>query len=243
MITTVGNNFGAQAIHINDFQSEDFIVLNARFDVDTTLPEYQQAAELELYVPELSISRSSVTSCYIKSEELLWEGESYEELVPLATTVKTWVKDANTICFEKLGCYDTLGKFTILVCTLYARRGTRGSLASVQTTALTFNYQTVQMKCGHLCYVADNWCFLTFYYKDVYDGWGEPIVAELQGFPKDVSADLFLVGGSHQASCQGVYVAEGRIENGILNIPHTSTKQSATGSDPFVFLFAVRNKQ
>ena len=100
MITSKGNNFGAPAIQICDFQSDDFIVLNARFDVDTTTEEYQQAEQLELYVPNLAISRSSVTSCFIKSEELLWEGKSYEELVPLATTVKTWVKDANTICFE-----------------------------------------------------------------------------------------------------------------------------------------------
>lgn len=243
MITSKGNNFGAPAIQICDFQSDDFIVLNARFDVDTTTEEYQQAEQLELYVPNLAISRSSVTSCFIKSEELLWEGKSYEELVPLATTVKTWVKDANTICFEKLGCYDTLGKFTILVCTLYARKGTRGPLATVQTTPVTFNYQTTPMRCSNICYVAENWCFLTFYYRDVYDGWGEPIIAQLEGFPTDVATDIFLVGGTHQANCPGVYVAEGRIENGMLNIPQTSTKQRSTGSDPFVYLFAVRNKQ
>lgn len=243
MIISTGNNFGAPAIQINDFQTEDFIVLNAIFEVDTTSAEYQQATELELYLPELTISRSSVTSCYIKSEELLWPGETYEQLTPLATTVKTWVKAPNTICFEKLGIYDTLGKFAILICTLYAKRGTRGPLATVKTAPITLNYQTTQMKCGTLCYVAENWCFLTIYYKDVITGWGEPIIAQLEGFPADVSADLFLVGGSPQANFPGAYAAQGKIENGILTIPQTSKAQSATGSDPFIYLFAVRNTQ
>ncbi|MBQ8645543.1 MAG: hypothetical protein IJ476_04135 [Bacteroidales bacterium] len=241
MITSIGNNFGAGPIQINDFQSEGFIVLNARFDVDTTAPQYSQAAQLELYVPQLSLSRSSVTSCYIKTEELLWPGESYEELVPLGTTVKTWVKDANTICFEKLGIYDSLGKFTIIICTLYAPRGTRGTLPKVETTPITFNYQTAQMKTSSLCYIAENWCFLTFYYKDVITGWGEPITAQLEGFPTDITVDLLLIGGNIQATVPGVYAAEGKIQNGILEIPQTSTAQRATGSDPFAYLFAVRN--
>ena len=40
MITTTGNNFGAGAIQINDFQSADLIVLNAKFNIDTTTEEF-----------------------------------------------------------------------------------------------------------------------------------------------------------------------------------------------------------
>lgn len=243
MITTTGNNFGASSIQIQDFQAQDYIILNAKFDVDTTTDEYQQSSDLELYVPNLSISKSSVTSCFFRSEKLLWEGESYEEVVTVGTTLKTWIKDSNTICFEKLGIYDSLGKITILICTMYAKRGVRGSLLPGEHSNIIFNYETTTMRQGYSCYIAPEWCFFTFYYSDVYDGWGEPIKAQLEGFPTDISVDIFLIGGGQQTGCPGVYVAEGRIENGVLDIPHTSTTQRNTGSDPFVYLFAVRNKQ
>lgn len=241
MITSTGNNFGAGPIQIQDYQSAELIVLNTRFNIDTTTAEYRQAEQLEIYLPELSISQSSVTSCCIKTEELLYEGMSYEELVPVGTIVKTWIKDSHTLCIEKLREYSHLPQLTILINTLYAKRGIRGELPQAQTTPLTLNYQTTEMRSSHCCYVSENWVFLSLYYKDVYYGWGEPIIAEMEGFPKDVTADIFLMGGTQQTSCPGVYIAEGTISSGVLNIPKTSTKQRSTGSDPLIYLFAVRN--
>ena len=45
MITSTGNNFGGSAIEIKDYQSEKLIVLNAKFDIDTTSEAYQRADE------------------------------------------------------------------------------------------------------------------------------------------------------------------------------------------------------
>ena len=243
MITTTGNNFGAGAIQINDFQSADLIVLNAKFNIDTTTEEFAKAQVLELYLPELTLNQSSVTSCYIKTEELLYPGKDYEELVQVGTIVKTWIKDSHTLCIEKLEEYSHMPQYTILLATLYAKRGVRGDLVSADLTEVEFNYQTTNMRTTRGCYVNENWAFFCFYYMDIYQGWGEPIVAELIGFPTDISMDIFLLGGGQQTSCPGVYVAEGTISNGVLNIPQTSTKQRDTGSDPFVYVFAVRNKQ
>ena len=66
MITSTGNNFGGSAIEIKDYQSEKLIVLNAKFDIDTTSEAYQRADVLEIYVPDLTLNKSAEAACYIR---------------------------------------------------------------------------------------------------------------------------------------------------------------------------------
>lgn len=60
MFNSTGNNFGAGSIQFKDYQAENYVVLNAKFSYDPTNAAYQAADALEIYVPDLSINRSTV---------------------------------------------------------------------------------------------------------------------------------------------------------------------------------------
>ena len=60
MFKSTGNHFGGPEITFKDYQDEHEIVLNAIFEYDSTNPAYQNATELEIHVPDLSLSKSAV---------------------------------------------------------------------------------------------------------------------------------------------------------------------------------------
>ena len=93
MITAIGNNFGAGQISLKDYQNEKLVVLNGKFSFSNKSQEFMDASVLEITVPALSISRSGMSGCYIMFQS---EGKFY------GTTLKTWVKNRNTLCIEKL---------------------------------------------------------------------------------------------------------------------------------------------
>ena len=100
MITTIGNNFGADQFQIKDFQNEKTVVLNGKFSFNNKSEAFKAASVLEIYVPELSIPKSGMSGAYIMFES---EGKFY------GTTVKTWLKNQNTICIEKLDHWSDPG--------------------------------------------------------------------------------------------------------------------------------------
>lgn len=92
MIVSTGNNFGAGEILMKDYQNENLVALNSKICFDPKNEDFHKASQLEIYVPDLSIPRSCISGCFI--------------LVPIedrfyVTTLKTWVKDRNTVCVEK----------------------------------------------------------------------------------------------------------------------------------------------
>lgn len=67
-IISTGNNFGhAGGVEFNAFLSENAIVLNGRFSVDTASEEYRSAEVLEVYLPQLPMERSAVADgwCFL----------------------------------------------------------------------------------------------------------------------------------------------------------------------------------
>ena len=60
MFNSTGNNFGAGVIQFKDVQESNYIVLNAKFTCSPQSAEYQAAEVLEIKVPKLSISRSTI---------------------------------------------------------------------------------------------------------------------------------------------------------------------------------------
>ena len=96
MITSTGNNFGAGQITLKDFQNEKVLVLNGKFTFNNKSEAFKAATVLEIYVPTLSIPKSGMSGCYIQFDV---DGRLS------GTTVKTWVKDRNTICFINMSFY------------------------------------------------------------------------------------------------------------------------------------------
>ena len=118
MITAIGNNFGAGQISLKDYQNEKLVVINGKFSFSNKSKAFLNASVLELYLPKLSIPKSGMSGCYIMFES---EGKFY------GTTLKTWVKNRNTLCIEKLDYWsDQTDEYTIYLLSLYVPKGQRG---------------------------------------------------------------------------------------------------------------------
>ena len=65
----------------------------------------------------------------------------------------------------------------------------------------------------------------------------------LEGFPTDVSIDICITGFPHQADVLGGGTYLGRLENGVITIPKPSASNSGTSYEPFIYFFAVRDKE
>ncbi len=243
-IISTGNNFGhVGGMEFNAFLSENAIVLNGRFSVDTASEEYRSAEVLEVYLPQLPMERSAVSNAYIRTSVTVGQGTRYEKTENIGTVVKAWIKGGNTLCIEKFTEYDGNGSFEILLCSMFTTRGYRGVVAKLAKTAVKFTVLSeVSARASDLmCAVADGWCFLHLYFSTSGDLFRQDIRAQLEGFPEDASADVFLVGGGQQTGLKGTYVAEGHIGDGILIVTKTSASMGDTGEYPFLFAFIARD--
>ena len=245
MITSIGNNFGCNAIEMKDYQSEKVVVLNAKFTIDPKNEAYKNASVLEIYVPDLTFAKSSNSSCYIRSEQLMWPDQSYRKTYGVGTVLTTWIKDKNTICIEKLPIYDELESIDIILATLYVQKGKRTTIKKSKVTKLNFVYQNYDMyESDVICVVEEDWCFLTASFSDNgYNYMKEDFVITLEGFPTDVSIDICITGFPHQADVLGGGTYLGRLENGVITIPKPSASNSGTSYEPFIYFFAVRDKE
>ena len=117
MFNSTGNNFGAGVIQFKDVQESNYIVLNAKFTCNPQSAEYQAAEVLEISVPKLSISRSTIAGVVarFKYSETSY---GYTNIYDAGTVLKSWVKDANTICIEKLSIFDDRQELIIYIQTL-----------------------------------------------------------------------------------------------------------------------------
>ena len=243
-IISTGNNFGhAGGIELDAFLSENVIVLNGRFSVDTTSEEYRSAEALEVYLPQLPMAKSAVSNAYIRVSVTVGQGTRFERTESVGTVVKAWIKGGNTLRIEKFTEYDGNGSFEILLCSMFTTRGYRGEVAKLTKTAVKFTVLSeVSARANDLmCAVADGWCFIHLYFSTSGDLFRQEIRARLEGFPEDASADVFLVGGGQQTGLKGAYIADGRIEDGILTVTSPTASMGDTGENPFLFAFIVRN--
>ena len=243
-IISIGNNFDhSEGMELNTFLSDNVIVLNGRFTVDTTSEEYRLAEALEVYLPRLPMAKSAVSNAYIRASVLVGQGTRFERTESVGTVVKAWIAGGNTLRIEKFTEYDGNGSFEILLCSIFTTRGYRGDVAKLTKTAVKFTVlsEVSAMANDRMCAVADGWCFLHLYFNTSGELFRQDIRAQLEGFPKDASTDVLLVGGGQQTGLKGAYIAEGRIEDGILTVTNPSASMGDTGENPFLFAFIVRD--
>ena len=240
MIQSTHNNFGCGPITLQDFQSGSMAVLNGTITIDTASPEYAAAQVLEITLPELSIPRSCVTSCWMRSLKTV-EYPGYTRTYSIGTAVRTWLRDSRTLCIEKLPIYDDLGSVTLILSTMYAVRGVRRPVPPGTNTDLTLEYLTEELDHRNVvCAVEDGWCFLHICFDEFTSEFGDSVSIRLGGFPEDVSADLCLTGGSNNTGHPGSAMAAGRVEGGVLTVPDLGGMSKSTGWTPFIFMFAPR---
>lgn len=120
MFSSIRNNFGAGTILFKDAQEENYIVLNSIFSYDPENAAYLEAEVLEITVPTLSIGRSTITGVAVTYRE---RSVSYgsPNVYDGGTFAKSWIKDANALCIEKLSEMEGKGEVTVYIQALYAQ--------------------------------------------------------------------------------------------------------------------------
>lgn len=243
MITSTGSNFGVTGIQIKDYQTDDMAILNAIFEVDPSNADYQACEVMEIYVPQLRLKRSLESTAFIAFEG---PETSYCEFLTDSgcTVIKAWIKDANTICLEKLGIYDGKEKFKIYIQSLFVPSGKR--VPFQKHTKTTFRFTSEQLSATWIVsdgVVEDNWMFIQVQFSGyIYEHQREPWFATISNMPEDIDCDVLIVGGSIWSD-KGLGATFGHIQNGVLSMPKHASGWGSTGYEPFMYAFIVRDNQ
>lgn len=105
MFYSTGNNFGAGVIGFREACEDGHIVLNAKFSCSPRSEAYWAAEVLEVYVPELGISRSMESGVTVRFRETDGYGSVHDGgtfSVP-SRTARRW-SDATIVRMPALWC-------------------------------------------------------------------------------------------------------------------------------------------
>ncbi len=214
MITSISNNFGAGQIFIKDYQCEKYVVLNSKFTFDRNNADYQAADVLEINVPALSIPKSGISAAFIVAKI---EDDDY-----YGTAVKTWIKNANTVCVEKLDKWENAIEYTVYILSMYVTKGQRKSFTLGNKTSVTYTLDnTSNRPDDSICYIDDNWCLLHFTFDSYSSPKNElPEIIRIEGFPKDVAAELPFVSCRYDRSTPiaGAEIKPATLEEGVITV-------------------------
>ncbi len=245
MFYSNGNNFGAGLITFKEARGNNYIVLNATIKVDSRTELYAAANVLEIYVPDLNIGRSTETGVvlyYPESEE--WYGKINN--LDHGTFVKSWIKDKNTICIEKLSMFDNQEEVTIYIQTMYCQLGQGSNTVKVSTLPLEDNSaESINIFKGKDAFIViqEGWVFVHLLAKNPFYGHtNEDWEAVLENMPSDINTELPFL---HRAFSNGLAFpacAIATVENQHWNLPYSKrTNSLSNGSgNPFSFAFLVR---
>ena len=244
MFNSISNNFGAGTIQFKDYQTENYIVLNAKFTYNTTSSEYQAADVLEIKVPDLMLSRSADTAVMTRFIDRR-QYSSYTMNYDGGTVIRSWIKDKNTICLEKFAPLERAEEITVYIQAMYVGKHKRTNAEMLRKTYVQFVQPTKYLYTNDVvCVIDEHWVFLTalitsvsYAYRDL------PWEATIEGLPTDFALDIPFPGGYNQGNDDMDGMAEARIENGVFTNQERVSGWGSTGHDAFIFLFAVRDTE
>lgn len=125
MFKSISNNFGAPEITFRDFQTDRYAVLNARFSYDPSNEAYLAASELEIKVPDLSLSKSTDAGVFaVYRDERTYQWSDTPSRYHFATVLRSCIRDRSTLCIEKLTDFDAYGPVTIYIYAMYSALNT-----------------------------------------------------------------------------------------------------------------------
>ncbi|MGM9762800.1 MAG: hypothetical protein ACI3ZQ_02110 [Candidatus Cryptobacteroides sp.] len=188
MFSSIRNNFGAGAIQFKDVQEENYIVLNSVFSYDPENAAYLAAEVLEITVPTLSIGRSTITGVAVTYKE-----RENKDVYDGGTFAKSWIKDANTLCVEKLSEMEGKGEVTVYIQALYAQlarpsnteKSVKKSLDVKSTDCPAFD------STDSFVIVKDRWVFYSLMFDRVSYAYEKlDWVARFRNMPEDIIADI-----------------------------------------------------
>lgn len=245
MFKSISNNFGAPEITFRDFQTDRYIVLNARFSYDPADKTYLAASELKIKVPGLSLSKSTDAGVLaVYRDERTYQWSDTPSRYHFATVLRSRIRDRNTLCIEKLTDFDDYGPVTVYIYAMYSALNTGENTVLSERTRL--NISTVpEMSTALLnsaCVVSDGWVSINLIMPYSISTVKEDLEIVMDGFPVDaVCEELPIIGVNNQLHQElgGVHYAS--IRDGRMLIPYATKNTGYSSSDDlFVSLVLVR---
>jgi len=237
MFWSTGNNFGGPRITFKDYQNEHEIVLNAVFEYDSTSAAYQEADHLEIYVPTLSLAKSAITNVYFAAKkDGYWCG----------TMLKAWIKNANTICIEKLDAWDDCQEHKIWFCSMFGTRGHKTvEFDLVRKSGVSMSHDgPIGYISNQIYYEGEHYVMLAFTTGGIsygYQGKTDQI-SNYTPFPADIDVVLPYITGQFYYRSKGAVMIDVEFHNSVIDVPALPENVSyGTGYTPFFYAFAVRD--
>ena len=241
MFNSISNNFGAGIIQFKDVQESNYIVLNAKFTCSPQDDAYKAAEVLEITVPALTIGRSTeagVIVSFTDRREYYGRIENYDA----CTVAKSWVKDANTLCIEKLSVFDEQPELIFHVQTLYCQLAQGGNVIVGKKKDLSCvsedDFLTIRTS-DSLCVVFKKWAF----YHWMYDYCStEKSNADWEAFfknlPEDINADVPVMSATNYQHKQLGSIGMSHLEEGYFTMPASERSSGFNNTANYVFSFA-----
>ena len=242
MFTSTHNNFGADEIEFLSVFEDNCLILNATVPYRTDSADYLAADTLEISVPALPLERSAESAVVLRFTD-----RTDSTVSDGGTVLKSWIRDRNTLCIEKLTAFDAAHtEMTIYIQSLYLRLNS-GANATVGTkTKITAKPSTKYITWGsyHFCVVHPKWVFLHIHFSSAYStirssDWR----CIFDGLPLDVKADIPIMMSScpNTASAGGVNLCH--VEDGVWTLPASERNEGFTssGNAPFSFACLIRD--
>ena len=241
MFNSISNNFGAGTIQFKDVQESNYIVLNAKFTCDPQSAAYQAAEVLQISVPTLSIDRSTDAGVVVRFQDRqVSYGRTYN--YDGGTVAKSWVKDANTLCIEKMSCFDDQSELIIYIQSLYCQlaqggNSTKGRSKSIR--CLSEDSFLSLDSSSTFCVVYDRWIFYHMMYSGCsYAMRSNDWEAFFENLPDDVTADVPVMASyNYQHSTLGA-ITECHLEDGYFTLPAEDRSYGFDNTANYVFSFA-----
>ena len=241
MFNSISNNFGAGIIQFKDVQESNYIVLNAKFTCSPQDNAYKTAEVLEITVPALTIGRSTeagVIVSFTDRREYYGRIENYDA----CTVAKSWVKDANTLCIEKLSVFDEQPELIFHVQTLYCQLAQGGNVIVGKKKDLSCvsedDFLSIKTS-DSLCVVFKKWAFYHWMYdycstaKSKAD-WE----AFLKNLPEDINADVPVMSATNYQHKQLGSIGMSHLEEGYFTMPASERSSGFNNTANYVFSFA-----
>ena len=248
MFNSISNNFGAGVIQFKDVQESNYIVLNAKFTCNPQSAEYQAAEVLEITVPSLSISRSTEAGVIARYKD---RGTSYgyPYVRDGGTVLKSWVKDANTLCIEKLSVFDDQTELIIYIQTLYCMLAQGGNSTKGKEKRITATSEDSALRFDTsytFCVVFDKWVFYHMMFSSV--TWAFRNLdweAFFDTLPEDVNADVPVISAYNYGNDKLGGITESRLEDGYWMLPKDERGDGFenTGNYVFSFGYLIRDRE
>ena len=112
MITCLNNNFGVAPanIQLKDYQSQDIIVLQGMFTINTTDEDYLAAGVLRITMPDFAFRNSHATQVFVINRN-----DGAHDI----TLAKAWIEKGNQLCIMPVMEWNSLNYYEIFFATAF----------------------------------------------------------------------------------------------------------------------------